>query len=134
MWARNTAVRLVNCTVARTFRPDTSFGVVVADPGATVWLQGTSVRGNQAVLPLLATTSNSDGDGSIYSDREETAFFWTDGGVLEQRSTGQPPPATAAFLSGQDEWFLDVLTVGSCMLLTLLVCHDMCGLQERCIS
>lgn len=127
MWAKNTAVRLVNCTVTRTFRPNTSTGVVTADPGATVWLQGTSVRGNQAVLPLVAVTSYSDGDGFIYSDRQETAFFWTDGGLLEQRSTGQPPPATASFLSGQDEWFLDVLTVGSCMLLTLLCCRDTGG-------
>lgn len=100
--AKNTAVRVVNCTISRTFKADTDIGVVLAHPGSTVWLQRTSVRGNNAVLPVVATTGDQHGDGSIYSDREGTAFFWAGVGVLVQRRTEQPPPDTAAFLSSQD--------------------------------
>lgn len=67
---------------------DSTGGVVQADPGGTVWLQGTSVRVNEAVLPLVANTDYSGGDGSIFSDRDETVFFWTEDDTLEWRETG----------------------------------------------
>jgi len=109
--ARNTALRIVNSTVSGAFIPEPSGGVVFARPGAKIWLQGTSVHGNKAVLPLVASTDTSAGDGAIYSDHKETAFLWTSDGALERQITGQPPPDKSAFLSAQDEWFLRAVAV-----------------------
>ena len=109
--AKDAAVRIVNCTVSRNVIRDSTGGVVQADPGGTVWLQGTSVRGNEAVLPLVANTDYSDGDGSIFSDRDETVFFWTEDDSLEWRETGGSSPGGAIFLSREDEGFHAVLEV-----------------------
>lgn len=111
--AKSTEVRVVNSTVSDTFVPNVDEGVIVADTGATVWLQGTSVSSNKAVLPLIAKTEYTDGDGAIFSDRADPWFFWDSNSEQEQRETGQVPSDTSAFLSFDDEWFASVRKVRS---------------------
>lgn len=108
-----TGVHLVNSTVSDAFIPDVDEGVVTADAGATVWLQGTSVRNNKAVLPLMAKADITDGGGVFFSDRDDVWFSWNTGAQheIEQHEASQVPSDTSEFLSGNDEWFVSVLKV-----------------------
>lgn len=118
---KRATVRIVNSIISDTSVVDVDRGVVMASEGGAVWLQGTSVHGNHAVLPLVAT--DSDPDTAIYSDRPDSVFrlgAWSE--------TGQPADATR-FLSRDNKWFETVVAVRlfHCAMHALQSHHSLCS-------
>lgn len=97
-------VRVVNSIISDTYVASVYRGVIMASDGGSVWLQGTSVYGNHAVLPLVA--EDSDPETAIYSDRPDSVFQL---GVWSE--TGQPPADAKRFLSRDNPWFEGVVAV-----------------------
>lgn len=106
---------IVNCTVSETFVAATSAGAVTAKSGGVVWLQGSSVEGNQAVLPLaaIANPTGVRDTTSIYSDREDKVLSLIGPGPGNWIQTGQPPADQENFISADDKWLLRVISVRS---------------------
>ena len=108
MFANSTEVRLVNSAVSDNFVQSPYGGIIQATPGASVWLENTSMLSNQAVI-LLSGPSGPDLPAN-------PAVFHSDVGryVLRDLTTleTQPSPADPSpFLSWTSAWFVDVRKV-----------------------
>ena len=108
VYANSTAVRLVNSSVSDNFVQSPYRGVIRGTPGASVWLENTSILSNQAVI-LLSGPSDSDlraNPAVFHSDVRRTVLR-----DLRKNESQPPPTDLSSFLSSTSAWFVDVKKV-----------------------
>lgn len=120
--AANTAVRMVNSSVTECMASDFITGVLTADVGGVVWLDGTPVYDIQAVIPLVSQpdpnvsedyepTSGLVSDGVFYSSTPRTVLVNDTVDGWQPVITGAAPPVGLTFLSPEDPWFVRAVLV-----------------------
>lgn len=110
VFANSTELRLVNSSVSDNFVQSPYGGVIRGTPGASVWLENTSILRNQAVI-LLSGASDRYPDllanpAVFHSDVPRTVLR-----DLLKHETQPAPTDPSSFLSSTSAWFVDVRKV-----------------------
>ena len=106
MVSKAAAFRLVNSSVSDNFVQSPYSGVITGAPGASVWLENTSILRNQAVI-LLSGPADPDANPAVfYSDVRRKVLR-----NLLKNETQPPPTDPSSFLSSTSAWFVDVRKV-----------------------